>query len=781
MALDFKQDGYKQNQYKKMIMASSLLDFFSSSAFLWAIFGSCAFFGLTGLLSLFIFQKLKKQGFMKRLSLEEKSALFAGELGSEKEFFNGNLNLKKWFGLPPVQLSLEEQKFLDEPTDQLCLMSDEWALIQRKKLKAEVEDFLKKEKFFGLLIPKEYGGRGFSKAGLARVIEKIASHNIPLSVIVMVPNSIGPAGLLSQYGTKEQKAKYLPRLAEGKDLPCFALTEDQAGSDAASIRSQGVLFKEKGELKIRLHFHKRWISLGARADLLALAVQLKDPQKLYSDKTDLGIGVVLVESQAKGIARPLFHDTMGLPFYNGSLSGQGAVVSAEQALIGGLEQIGKGWGMIMSALAKGRGISIPALATACGKKTARLTGDWSFVRHQFKRPIGAFEGVQENLAHIAGASYMMSAAQERVLSDLSQKPSPIISSMAKYHLTEMARTTVQKGMDIMAGAGLSLGPKNKIASLYTALPLAITVEGSNLLIRTFIIYGQGLLRAQAAAARLMSAIEQSSFKKFYFAFLQLSLNGFKHGAKAFILSLSQGFLFISPSFLFSKEHRYLQKLKWAGALFAFLSDLNMLLFGARLKTKGRLCGDFADLLASQYTAGALLWHWRKSPSAQNCPSHWLAVKWGLDYSFYQIQKSFVKILRDYPSCPARFLLKPLLLLLRINPLGFETLKRLNKKIAQALKEDEPFRKKLFENMYHPKDPEDTFKKLDKARALSLKEERILNKIKKPGAKRLPAEEALKTNRLLPEEKEILKSAIQARREAIQVSAFTDEEYFGKLK
>lgn len=764
-----------------MIVSSVIESFFAflTTAFFWAICGAGVFLSLTGILSLFIFKRLKRQGFVKGLSSEEKSILFAGETGSEKEFFKGNFNFKKWCHLPPVRLKALEQDFLNKQTEELCQMSCEWDLIQRKKLKPSVEDFLKKEKFFGLLIPKKYGGRGFSQTALARVIEKIASHNIPLSVIVMVPNSIGPARLLLKYGTKAQKEQHLPRLAEGKDLPCFALTEDQAGSDAASLRSEGVLFKENNQIKIRLNFQKRWISLGARADLLALAVQLKDPQNLYSNKTNLGIHCVLVSSQAQGVAKPLFYDTMGIPFYNGSLKGSHVVVSAEQALIGGLDQIGKGWGMIMATLAKGRGISMPALAVACGKKTARLTGDWSIVRKQFKRPIGVFQGVQENLAYITGWSYMMSAVQNRVLSDLNQKSSPIISAIAKYYLTQTAQKIVQKGMDIMAGAGLSLGPKNKIATLHIALPLAVTVEGSNLLIRTFIIYGQGLLRAHPLSECLISTIEQGSFKSFYFSFVGLLFRWFRNGLWAVALSLTRGYLSISPSFLFTKKHRYLQKLKWASVLFAFLSDCNLLLWGGQLKTKGKLCGDFADMLASQYTAGALLWHEHKTPIEEKNPSHWDVTKWGLDYSFYNIQKSLEQILKDYPLLWARFVLKPLFFVLRINPLGLRPSHHLNQKLVQILKKDESFRKKLFETMYQPKDPEDTFQKLDTARTLSLKEEIILNKIKNTRGQRLSTEEALKTNWILPKEKEILKAAIQARKEALQVSAFTDEEYFDK--
>ena len=595
--------------------------------------------------------------------MADKETLLEGVAPTEKALFSARPDFKKIFALPPPKLTKEEQSFLDGPVEKLCLMSREWDLIKRKKLSPAVEDFLKKEKFFGLLIPKKYGGAGFSKTACARVIEKLASCNIPLSVIVMTPNSLGPAKLLLKYGTKKQKDKHLPRLARGDDLPCFALTEDQAGSDAASLQSEGILFKEKGELKIRLNFKKRWISLGACATCTALAVQIKDPKKLYSKKERLGISCVLVSMDSPGIKKPLFHDTMGLPFYNASLRGEAVDVFAEQAVIGGLQQLGKGWGMIQETLAGGRGISLPALASACCKRTARLTGDYSFVRRQFGRPIDSFESVRENLALTAGLSYMISAAQNRALSDLNHSPSPTVSALAKCHLTETARKAVQKGMDIMAGAGLSLGPKNKIASVYMALPLAVTVEGANSLIQAFIVYGQGLTAKHAPTRRMMKAAMRDSFLGFYVGFLQgLGLCLYR-GLRALALSVTGGVLSIRPAFLFSKQHRYLQKLTWATALFAFLNDMNALIFGERIKAKGGLCSCFANMMASQYTAMALLWlwHWRKKSAPNNKkgdPHFWAVTKWGLEHSFCEMQKSLEKALRDYPSRMARLALKP---------------------------------------------------------------------------------------------------------------------------
>ena len=712
---------------------------------------------------------------MPKISTTEREALLAGNSWIEKEFFTGQPNLRKLLHQEFPRLKQEEEDFLNKETEELCRLSKEWDLIKRKKLSQATESFLKKEKFFGLIIPKQYNGRNFSPFAHAKLIEKLASHNVPLSIITMVPNSLGPAELLLKYGTSEQKNKYLPRLALAEELPCFGLTEDQAGSDASSIKSEGILFKEEDHLKIRLNWDKRWITLSSKATLIGLAVQLKDPDKLYSNKENLGITCLLISGNSPGITKDLYHDPMGIPIYNAPIKGRDVIVFAEEAIIGGLKNAGKGWTMLMESLSAGRGISLPSLSIGFAKKISWLTGAHALVRKQFGLPIGKFEGVEEALAVIAGLTHLMSATQTLTLSGLNQGiHSPVVTALTKYNLTEATQKITKKGMDIMGGAGLSLGPKNKIACLYMSLPIAITVEGANILTRTFITYGQGLIKTHPYIYQIITALEQNSFKSFHqklWNFLYQCVCNFVRGA---VLSLTGAWLYICPK-PFSKEHRYLQKIAWSSSLFSFLSDLNLIVFGGRLKTKGRLTGRFADLLSCQYMALALIWHWRQTGASEKS---WVKTKWGLEYCFLKTQESLESVLNNYPHPLLRFTFKPLLYLLRVNPIGCGPSDKLSKKLASQLLEDEEFRKSLCSNMYFPKDPEDQFQKLNRAYKLSLKESKILRKIKQRAGKKISIKSALKQKIISSEEYEILKLTEQAQKEAIQVDVFTEQEYFG---
>ena len=727
-------------------------------------------------MSFLFFKLIKGKNLIPKISQTEREALLAGNPWIEKEFFTGRPDFKKMLDQEFPKLTQEEENFLNKEVEELCELSKEWSLIKRKKLSQATESFLKKEKFFGLIIPKKYQGRNFSPLAHAKVIEKLSSHNIPLSIITMVPNSLGPAKLLLSYGTPEQKNKYLPRLALAEELPCFGLTEDQAGSDASSIKSEGILFKQENCLKIRLNWDKRWITLSSKATLIGLAVQLKDPDKLYSDKENLGITCLLVSGNSKGVERALYHDPMGIPIYNAPIKGRDVVVDAEEAIIGGLKNAGKGWKMLMESLSAGRGISLPSLTIGCGKKIAWLTGTHALVRKQFGLPIGKFEGLEETLAPIAGLTHLMEATQTLTLSGLNQGVhSPIAAALTKYNLTEIGQQIAKKGMDIMGGAGLSLGPRNKIAHLYISLPLAVTVEGANILTRTFIVYGQGLIKTHPYIYKIITALEQNSWKNFHselWAFFYQFVRNFVRGV---FLSATRAWLCVYPK-PFSKEHRYLKKLSWSSSLFSFLSDLNFLAFGGRLKTKGHLTGRFADFLSYQYMAVALIWYWRQTGADKQS---WTKSQWALEHCFAKIQESLDAILNNYPHRLIRLALKPLLFILKINPIGSPPSDSLGKKLAEQLLEDEEFRTSLCSNMYFPKDPEDQFQKLNKAYKLSLKENKILQKIKEKAEGKISIQSALKQEIISSTEYETLKSARQAQKEAIQVDAFTEKEYFGQ--
>ena len=736
--------------------------------------------------SFLLFKLIKKKNLAPKISETERSALQAGTSGIEKELFTGRPDFQKLFKQKKPALLPEEIKFLNTKTQELCALSKEWDLVQRRKLHPATESFLKKEKFFGLTIPKKYKGHGFSPLAHAKIIERLASSNIPLSIITMVPNTLGPAELLLKYGTKEQKNKYLPRLALGEDWPCFGLTEVQAGSDASSLKSEGILFKEGDVLKIRLNWSKRWITLSLKASLIGLAVRLKDPDKLYSDKKDLGLTCLLVARHIPGVKNDLLYDPMGLPIYNGSTTGENVIVRAETAIIGGLKRAGKGWTMLMESLSAGRGISLPSLALACSKRTAWLTSSHAFVRKQFGLPIGKFEGVEEALTEMAGLCHLISTTHSLTIASLCQKiHSPVLSALTKYQLTEMAQKINKKGMDIMGGAGLSLGPKNKIALIHKALPLAITVEGSNILTRTLIVYGQGLIKTHPQAYNIISALEQNNLKSFHQNLSLFWRDLMGHGTRGLIFSLTRGWPFFG---FFS--NKYWRKIIWASSLFAFLNNLNLLFFRDRLKTKGSLCGQMADLLSFQYMALSLLWEEQALKAESPLSLLWkkqslsLQTKWGLEYCFANIQKSLEAVFQNYPHFWIRFALKPLGFFLRVNPIGCPPSHHLGKQLAQKFLEDEKFRKQLCSNMYFPKDLGDQFQKLNTAYKLSLRESQIMKKIKqKMGKTNLKedraAKKALEQKIISPEEYNILQKAKKAQWTAAQVDAWTEKEYFNR--
>lgn len=715
---------------------------------------------------------------LPKLSETEKTALSVGDIGIEKIFLTGDVTKKTVLTQKFPVLPQKEKDFLLNQVEGLCDISSEWEFLKRKKLRQPEEEFLKKERFFGLTLPKKYGGLEFSPLAHAKVIEKTASHNIPLSILTMVPNSLGPAELLLKYGSPAQKEKYLTKLALGEKWPCFGLTETQAGSDASSIQSTAVLFKEEGRLKLKVNFEKRWITLSARADLIGLAVQLKDPNQLLSHKKDLGITLLLIPSDLKGIERGTYHNPMDLPIYNAPIKGVDVVVSADESILGGLEQAGKGWKMLMECLSAGRAISIPALAVASAKRCSLLTGRHSFVRRQFGRPLSQFEGVEDSLASIFGWTHLMTTTHLFTLSSLNQGiVSPVVSALTKYQLTELSQKVIKKSMDIMGGAGLTLGPRNKIAVLYKALPLAITVEGANILTRTFITYGQGLMQLHPQARFLIQALEEKSFFKFHKSFSQflyhflrqfikscfyfifnliLSVLAFFYfKLKSFLYFITKSKFFASSLYCFVQRFLIFQKLKYSAALFSFLSDLSLMAMGGGLKKRGRTSGRFADWLSLQYMTAGLIWlshHKKTNP---------FLTLWGLDYCFLESQRTALSLLRNYPQAFCRFILKPFVWMLQIQPLGSDLSDELEKKLVRRFFEDSKFRDDLCEGVYHPKDPENQLNKLKKAFELSLKEDNILKQ------KQSPSKEV----------RELIKQAHKARLEAVQVDAFSEKEYF----
>jgi acyl-CoA dehydrogenase len=393
--------------------------------------------------------------------------------------------------------------------ERLCQSCSDWQIWQERDLPPEAWEILKKEKFFGMIIPKEYGGLGFSAMAHSEVIMKLASRSVPLCVTAMVPNSLGPAELIAHYGTDDQKQRLLPKLATGEEIPCFALTEPQAGSDAGAIQAYGTLFKgSDGRLKLKLYWKKRWITLAAISTIMGMAFRLRDPENFLGQGEDVGITCALVPTKTPGVVVGQRHDPLGVPFYNCPTEGNEVVVDAEEAIIGGVKNAGKGWKMLMESLAAGRGISLPAQSTGNGKFALRVTTNHSVIRKQFGMSIGEFRGIHEPLARIAGYTYILEAARVFTCGALDQgiKP-PVITAMLKYCSTELMRKAVIDSMDVLGGQGISRGPRNAMATTYISAPIGITVEGANILTRTLIVFGQGALRAHPYAYQEVVTLE----------------------------------------------------------------------------------------------------------------------------------------------------------------------------------------------------------------------------------------------------------------------------------
>ena len=541
------------------------------------------------------------------LSDTERAALEAGVAGWERALFAGAADWRTLLEGAPAELSETEQAFLDGPVEALCALLDDWRISSSDHdLPAAAWELIRRERFFGLVLPEEYGGLGFSALAHSAVVMKLASRSVAAAVTVMVPNSLGPGKLLLAYGTEEQKARYLPRLAAGEETPCFGLTGPQAGSDAAAVPDTGVVCRREvdGEetLGVRLDFDKRYITLAPVATLIGLAFRLRDPDGLLGGEVDRGITLALVPADAPGVEIGRRHMPLQVPFMNGPVAGRGVFVPLAQ-VIGGAGGVGRGWRMLMECLGEGRAISLPALACAGAKFAARETGAYAALRRQFGRPIARFEGVQELLGRIGGEAWLMDAARlEAARLEDAGECSSVASAIVKQQLTERMRRTVNAAMDLHAGAGICVGPRNRLARLYQAVPIAITVEGSNVLTRNLIIFGQGLARCHPHLRREMECLERAAgdgeIPDDFDAALRAHLGGAaRNAARAFLLGLSAGRCPV-PGARGARE----RGLAWRAAAFATAVDALLLRYGGALKRRERLSARLADLLSAQYLA-----------------------------------------------------------------------------------------------------------------------------------------------------------------------------------
>ena len=585
------------------------------------------------------------------ISDTEREALDAGSVWWDAELFSGRPKWKTLLRLPPPSLSDKEQAFLDGPVEQLCRMLHDWEICDtHRNLPDNVWDFIREKGFLGMIIPAEYGGLEFSTQANSAVVMKLASRNLTAAVTVMVPNSLGPGELLLHYGTEEQKQHYLPRLASGEDIPCFALTSPTAGSDAASINDTGVVCKgmhgNREVLGFRVTWNKRYITLAPVATVLGLAFRASDPDGLLGKEEDLGITCALVPVDTPGVEIGTRHMPVGAVFMNGPTRGRDVFIPMD-FVIGGRERIGQGWRMLMQSLAAGRAISLPALGVAGGKMSALMSGSYARIRKQFDVPIGYFEGIEEPLARIGGRTYRMDAARRLTLVSLDQGEKPaVLSAIVKYQLTEGNRQCINDAMDIHGGKGVITGPNNYLAHAYQAVPIAITVEGANILTRSLIIFGQGAIRAHPWLLKEMRAATNPApgarrdFDRAFFAHVGHVLCNM---IRSLMLGLSGSMITRSP--VRGPTRRYYRHVKRMSSAFAFVSDLVLITLGGKFKFREKLSGRLADALIHLYLCSAVLKRFEDDGRQEDDLPF---VQWAMDDSLYCIQESLKGVLTNFP-------------------------------------------------------------------------------------------------------------------------------------
>jgi acyl-CoA dehydrogenase len=721
---------------------------------------------------------------LPRLGDTERIALEAGTVWWDAELFSGRPNWNRLLDFVPQRLNADEQAFMDGPVTELCAQLDDWQIQQQRDLPASIWAFLKVHGFFGMIIPKEFGGHGFSAIAHSRVVTKISTRSVAAAVTVMVPNSLGPGELLLHYGTDEQKKYYLPRLAKGDEIPCFGLTGPEAGSDAAATQSEGVVEKRmidgKEVLGLRLTWKKRYITLAPVATLIGLAFRIKDPDHLLGDKQDLGISCALISRDLHGVEIGMRHDPMGVPFMNGPIVGND-VFAPLDCIIGGRAGIGQGWRMLMECLAAGRSISLPALSVGAAQMATRVSGAYATVREQFDTPIGRFEGIEEPLARIAGKTYMMTATRTLTCGalDAGEKPA-VLSAIAKAYLTEGMREVVTDAMDIRAGAAIQRGPRNALARMWDAVPIGITVEGANILTRSMIIYGQGAIRCHPFVQHEITSIAENDLKKFDSALFGHINLLFRNITRAKLLAWTGSRLAGAPHT--QDTRRYYQHLSRFSAAFELLSDVAMGTLGGSLKRREKISGRLADALAYMYLASAALK--RYHDEAKTTANYNLAC-WSAEHCLYRVQEALCGVLENLPMRAAAWWLGWV-----IFPLGARfrpPSDKLGARVARDILEDREARLNLTPDIFVPPAGEAGLgaleAALDKAvRAIPV-ETKLRDAVRAGKLDRAPGymldEMGRDAGVITAEEYQTLQDAEAARNEVIAVDAF-DAETFKSL-
>ncbi len=727
------------------------------------------------LLSVPIFRIYKKV--LPQMSQTEQEALEAGTVWWDGDLFSGKPDWNKWLAVPKAKLTAEEQAFVDGPANELCAMVDEWKTTHElHDLEPHVWQFIKDKGFLGLIIPKEYGGLGFSAYAHSQVVMKISTRSATAAVSVMVPNSLGPGELLVHYGTKAQKDYYLPRLAKGLEIPCFALTAPEAGSDAASMTDVGIvcmeIYEGKETLGLRVTWEKRYITLGPVATILGLAFKCVDPAKLLGGETDLGITCALIPTSHKGVNIGRRHMTLNAAFMNGPNWGKDVFIPMDW-VIGGQEMVGQGWRMLMESLAAGRSISLPAQSIAAGKVTSFTSGAYARVRQQFKTPIGKFEGIEEPLARIGAMTYLMDATRTITAGalDLGEKPS-VLSAISKYHATERMRQVINDAMDIHGGKGICMGPNNYLGRAYQQIPIAITVEGANILTRSLIIFGQGAIRCHPWVLKEMKAAREDSIDKFDEAFWGHIKFTISNAARALWMGITGGTGLPAPACEDTK--RFYQQMTRFSSAFALLADTSMFVIGGSLKRKEKLSARLGDVLSHLYLAScALKFYDERGQQRDELP----LLQWAMYDCSFKIQVAMDGIIANFPNRAIAWVLRRL-----VFPKGLTLIQpsdEMGHQVAKILITPTAARDRLIAGMYLPDDEKDIMGHLNAAMHAVIAAEPIEAKVRiAQKAGRITArgqdaifEEAMKLSVISETELALWKRARALTRDVVRVDDF----------
>lgn len=730
------------------------------------------------LLSQYFFKAVSKA--MPAMSSTEREALEAGTVSWEGDLFSGDPDFSVLRNSPTIRLTDEEQAFLDGPVNTLCSMIDDWDITHNlTNLPPEIWQFIKENKFLGMIIPKRYGGLEFSATAQMSILVKVYGRSITAATTISVPNSLGPGELLLKYGTEEQKNYYLPRLADGREIPCFALTGPNAGSDAASIPDKGVVcYQEqngKKVLGIRLNWDKRYITLCPVATVIGLAFRLFDPDNLLGKGEDVGISCALIPANTPGITKGRRHFPLNTGFLNGPTQGKDVFIPMDY-LIGGVGMAGCGWRMLMECLSAGRAISLPSSANGGAQAAALASGAYARIRKQFNQPIGKFEGIEEPLARIAANTYIIDAAVTMAAAaiDNGAKPS-VVGAILKYHTTELARQVSCDSMDIHGGKGICLGPNNYLGRGYQGSPIAITVEGANILTRSLIIFGQGAIRCHPYVFKELESIRNNDLVAFDNAFFAHAGFIIANLTKSILFGWTDAHMSRAPV---SSMKRYYQLLHKYSANLAFLADFSMTLLGGDLKRKEKLSSRLGDMLSSLYLLSAVLKRFHEDAEPQaDLP----IVEWSCQQLLYECETAMHGVIVNFPVGWARIVLRFIL-----KPLGNRRNKpndQLGHRLARILIEPCEARSRLTRLVYSkPGDNcplgrmEEAFHKICAAEEL---EKRVMRSVKDHVLKSLTLleqiNEALACGLLTEKEANQLTEAEMARQDVIKVDDFNDEE------